>query len=252
MTPATIVVPCFNEADRLDQAAFLDFARRPGVSLLFVDDGSSDATADVIAKLSAGAESIDFLVLPHNQGKGEAVRQGMRRALDAGARAVGYFDADMSTPVEECTRLMDELDDPALEVILGARIAMLGTRIERQALRHYVSRVFATGASMVLQCAVYDTQCGAKVFRRSPVLDAALETPFSSRWAFDVELIGRLMIGAPGVPGLPIQAIKEVPLLRWTHVGGSKLRPLAMFKAAAELGRIAWALEEAKKRARGS
>jgi glycosyltransferase involved in cell wall biosynthesis len=250
MLPATVVVPCFNEAARLDQAAFLALARKPGMSLLFVDDGSSDETAKVIEKLSTEAETIDFLVLPKNGGKGEAVRQGMRLALERGAKVVGYFDADLSTPIEECVRLVSELDDARLEVVIGSRVAMLGTHIDRQALRHYASRGFATAASIVLRCAIYDTQCGAKFFRRSAALDAALDTVFTSRWSFDVELLGRLMIGRPGVPGLPMEAIKEVPLLKWTHVAGSKLRPVAMFRAAAQLGRIGWVLEEARRKVR--
>jgi dolichyl-phosphate beta-glucosyltransferase len=247
MISATVVIPCFNEARRLDTAAFLSLAKKPGVSLLFVDDGSSDDTAGVLAKLAAGADNVNFLVLPKNQGKGEAVRQGMRQSLSSGASVVGYFDADLATPVDECARLIGELDDARLSVILASRIVMLGTNIERQAMRHYFSRVFATAASIVLQCPVYDTQCGAKFFRRSSVLEAALETPFASRWAFDVELIGRLLIGAPGIPGVPIAAIKEVPLLKWTHVAGSKLQPAAMVRAAAELTRIAWALEQRKR-----
>jgi len=250
MTPGTVVVPCFNEASRLDRPAFLALARQPGVRLLFVDDGSTDGTAKLIEGLAAEAETIDVLVLPKNQGKGEAVRQGMRLALDRGVTVVGYFDADLSTPTDECVRLMAVLDDPDVEVVLGSRIAMLGTHIDRQALRHYASRAFATGASIALRCAIYDTQCGAKFFRRSAALEAALESGFTSRWAFDVELIGRLMIGTPGVPGLPLESIKEVPLLSWTHVAGSKLHPAAMFRAAAQLGKIGWVLEEARRRVR--
>jgi glycosyltransferase involved in cell wall biosynthesis len=248
MVPATIVVPCFNEADRLDEGVFLDFARRPGVRLLMVDDGSKDKTSEIMARMASACDAVGVLVLPENRGKAEAVRQGMRLALEQGALAVGYFDADLSTPPDECVRLIGELDDEGAQVILASRVAMLGTHIDRQTVRHYFSRVFATGASIVLRCAVYDTQCGAKVFRRSSALDAALDAPFSSRWAFDVELIGRLLIGAPGVPGVPIEAIREVPLRRWTHVPGSKLHVAAMLRAAAELTTIAWALEERKRR----
>jgi len=250
MTPATVVVPCYNEASRLDQAAFIALAGKPGIRLLFVDDGSKDDTSKVIEALAGKAKTIDFLVLPQNGGKGEAVRQGMRVALDRGAKVVGYFDADLSTPIDECVRLVSELDDPKLQVIIGSRVAMLGTRIDRQTLRHYASRGFATAASIVLQCAIYDTQCGAKYFRASPALDAAIAEGFTSRWAFDVELLGRLMIGKPGVPGLPLDVIKEVPLLQWTHVAGSKLHPAAMFRAAAQLGKIGWVLEEARRQVR--
>ena len=97
-------------------------------------------------------------------------------------------------------------------------MALLGHRIERSWARHYLGRLFATASSQVLGLPVYDTQCGAKVFRDGPALRAALATPFTSRWAFDVELLGRLGTGAD-------RRFLEVPLERWHDVGGSKLRP---------------------------
>ena len=67
--------------------------------------------------------------------------------------------------------------------------------------RHYVGRLFATASSLILDMTVYDTQCGAKVLRAGPALRAALATPFHSRWAFDVELLGRLHNGVGGADG---------------------------------------------------
>ena len=90
-------------------------------------------------------------------------------------------------------RLVDTLaDDEHLQVVIGSRVGLLGHDIDRSLRRHYLGRIFATVSSAVLDLPVYDTQCGAKAFRVTPALRAALADPFTSRWAFDVELLGRL------------------------------------------------------------
>src|SRR5204862_482251 len=85
----------------------------------------------------------------------------LARALDRGAEVVGYVDADLSTPVAEVARLLDEMEQRGVAVVMGARVALLGTAIQRRALRHYLGRLFATAASIILGLPVYDTQCGA-------------------------------------------------------------------------------------------
>jgi len=119
---------------------------------------------------------------------------------------------------------------------MGARVALLGTEIDRTRLRHYQGRVFATLASLVLGLRVYDTQCGLKVLRVTPTLRQALASPFRSKWSFDVELIVRML---DGVPALPPQSVVEMPLKIWREVGGSSLSFLARAQALAALGRIA-------------
>ena len=235
----TVVVPCYNEAERLDSAPLLAFARgNPDLSLIFVDDGSTDATAQSLAAIAAGGDGrIEVLTLRPNAGKAEAVRQGMRAALAQGAQIVGYLDADLSTPLTEISRLREALGRPGVEVAIGARVALLGSDIQRSAVRHYLGRVFATAASLILKAPVYDTQCGAKLFRATPALAAALQDPFISRWAFDVELLGRLLAGGATRP-LPLSAIVEVPLAIWRDVKGSKLGVGAMVRSLQDLARI--------------
>jgi glycosyltransferase involved in cell wall biosynthesis len=236
----TVVVPCYNEAERLDEGPLLDFLDAcDGASLLFVDDGSTDATGARLGAIAAGRpRRIAVKSLQPNGGKAEAVRQGLREALGRGAELVGYLDADLATPPSELFRLRAAFERPGVEAVLGARVALLGTDIERSAVRHYLGRVFASVAAMILRARVYDTQCGAKLFRASPALDAALATPFLSRWAFDVELLGRLLAGTAAVPPLPLSAIVEVPLQVWHDIKGSKLGPVSMARTLAELGRI--------------
>jgi len=236
----TVVVPCYNEAERLEVGPLLEFAGgSPGANLLFVNDGSTDATSERLAAVAAQRpDRVQVLTLAANSGKAEAVRRGMRAALDAGAQLIAYLDADLSTPPRELVRVGNALARPGVEVAVGARVALLGTDIERSAVRHYLGRVFASLASLVLRARIYDTQCGAKIFRATPALAAALAEPFISRWAFDIELLGRMLAGAGTAPPLPLTAIVEVPLQTWHDVKGSKLGPGAMARTLFELGRI--------------
>ncbi|HEY2029769.1 MAG TPA: glycosyltransferase [Myxococcales bacterium] len=240
---STIVVPCFNEERRLQPAAFRALAEAPGVRVLFVDDGSTDGTARVLAEASALlGETASVLRLERNSGKAEAVRRGLLHAIDQGATIAGYLDADLATPPLEMLRLLKIVGENDAEVALGSRVALLGRRIERKASRHYLGRVFATLASILLDLRVYDTQCGAKAFLVTPLLRAVLDEPFHARWAFDVELIGRLLAGAPGIAGLTEQSFVEMPLRVWTDVEGSKLRPKQFPLLGLELLRIHFAL----------
>jgi len=245
VTPmSTLVIPCYDEEQRLDRAALLAMVDgRADFRLLLVDDGSRDGTRAVLEGLAAARPGrIGALALTPNGGKAEAVRAGMRVALGEGADVVGYFDADLSTSPAEMLRLLDVIRASGPAVVLGSRVAMLGTDIDRKAARHYLGRVFASIASLVLDARVYDTQCGAKLFRRTPALEAALEAPFLSRWAFDVELLGRLLAGTPDTPGLSTSDVVEVPLRAWKDVPGSKLNPTAMVGALGDLARIRLAL----------
>lgn len=233
-----IVIPCFDEAERLDLAAFAAaIDERDEWSFVFVDDGSTDGTGDLLDRLRAPhPDRVTVLRLGRNVGKGEAVRQGMREALNGGAAVVAYIDADLSAPFAELARLIDRLrGDDALTVVLGSRFRRLGADIQRSEPRHYAGRVYATMASLALGVGIYDTQCGAKAFRATPRLEEALAEPFEERWAFDVELLSRLT-RTSGADGW--SSIVEEPLLTWHAKEGSKLGPAQAVRAAAELFRI--------------
>jgi hypothetical protein len=124
-------------------------------------------------------------------------------------------------------------------MVIGARVKLLGRKIERRAARHYIGRVFATAVSAILGLPVYDTQCGAKLFRVSPSIDALFQQPFLSRWIFDVEILARLIQGRRGkqLPP-PEQVVYEYPLVEWRDVPGSKLTCGDFLRAGWELGRI--------------
>lgn len=228
------VVPCYNESARLDVPAWVALATR-GCKLLFVDDGSTDDTFAVLQGMCDASPSIRAIQHSPNQGKAEAVRHGLLEAMrTCGAALVGYADADLATPPHELMRLAEYLEDqPDVDMVMGARVAFLGAKIDRSPVRHYLGRLFATGASLVLRIPVYDTQCGAKVFRVDERLGAACREPFRSGWAFDVELLARLRTADP------LYVVHELPLREWHDVGLSKVTLGGMAKAAVQLGALA-------------
>jgi dolichyl-phosphate beta-glucosyltransferase len=232
---ALVVIPCYNEERRLDIERLALLAESDRVRLLFVDDGSTDGTAAILGRLR-GSASAEVLTMPQNVGKAEAIRRGLVQALDSSASIIGYYDADLATPPSELIRLVHLLESrPDLEFVMAARVALLGRQIQRHARRHYLGRIFATGASLILHIPVYDTQCGAKVFRASPVVREAFASPFRSTWVFDVELIGRLLRGSETAAPLPLSAFEEMPLREWRDVPGSRLGLFQMARAAIDL-----------------
>ncbi len=238
MPSILIVVPCFNEEDRLDPAQVTALLSDPRVGVVLVDDGSHDGTLALLQRLAEEHPGrLDVVALPRNGGKGEAVRAGLRHALDRGADVVGYLDADFATPPAEFHRVVEAIFDGPAIVALGSRVRLLGRRIERSPWRHYLGRIFATLGSLALRLDVYDTQCGAKAFSRHPALLRALAEPFQSRWAFDLELLQRLLRD-PHDPLGPRDFV-EVPLRQWHDAKGSKLRPSGMAQALWDVARIA-------------
>jgi glycosyltransferase involved in cell wall biosynthesis len=241
---ATLVVPCYDEAARLPVATFEAFAQKnPELSFLFVDDGSTDGTHALLTEMSQRRPAaFSVLRLPRNCGKAEAVRQGMLEATRGEAAFAGYWDADLATPLEAALEFAALLRArPDLQLVMGARVQLLGREIVRNAARHYVGRVFATLASQTLRLPVYDTQCGAKLFRVSDLSRRVFETPFVTRWIFDVELLARLLRDAPGAGYADASAlIVEFPLQRWVDVQGSKIGVGGYVRSVADLVRLWW------------
>src|SRR5512134_648708 len=96
-----IVVPCYNEEKRLRAAEFISFAsREKSVSFIFVNDGSTDGTSSVLKKLvEANPAQFAIVELAHNSGKAEAVRTGFLKAATERFDYIGFWDADLATPL---------------------------------------------------------------------------------------------------------------------------------------------------------
>ena len=233
----SIVVPCYNEEARFQSDTFLSYLKgHPDVRFVLVDDGSRDRTVAVLNALRERSQSeIDVLELRPNRGKAEAVRAGMNFAIQQHAPSyVGFWDADLATPlsaIDSFTALLDVT--PTISAVIGCRVKLLGRSIERKVVRHYLGRIFATAASITLQLPVYDTQCGAKIFRVTNAFRNAIQDKFESRWIFDVELLARL-IAFSGREAVR-DSVYEFPLKSWADVDGSSVKPADFLRAVTEL-----------------
>lgn len=226
MQKTVIIVPCYNEAERLNPELFIKSTlENKNLSFIFVNDGSTDNTIEKITRLrDSNPQQIQYIDLDKNVGKAEAVRQGFLRALKTDVVNIGYWDADLATPLDAIINFCNILDNSKVAGILGSRVKLLGHEIKRGAIRHYAGRIFATFVSLILKLSIYDTQCGAKIFKKNECLDSAFKIPFKVNWTFDVELLARFILINKIKGAVPItEMLIEYPLEKWTDVRGSKV-----------------------------
>jgi glycosyltransferase involved in cell wall biosynthesis len=239
MNTICLIIPCFNEAKRFPVSEFRNFLQtNEETCFCLVNDGSTDDTEGMLESLrEIYPDRISVITQPENRGKAAAVQAGMLASLLHFQSAYyGYFDADLSTPLEESFLFRSRLTDKqSLQYVFGSRVAILGVKIERSLYRHLIGRVIATFISNILHLRVYDTQCGAKLFTRS-MAESVFEKPFITRWLFDVEILARI-IGMVGYDNIENVAA-EVPVSSWTDKGGSKISWTYGFRVWFDLMRI--------------
>jgi glycosyltransferase involved in cell wall biosynthesis len=241
MQKTAIVIPCYNESKRLKIDEFKNYLRKTkSVSFIFINDGSTDNTLEIINQIGRIApDQVLCKSLEKNRGKAEAVRQGFLMAFKLGFKNIGYWDADLSTPLNSIDRLCEYLKEDNITIVMGSRVRLLGHKINRRWIRHYLGRIFATFASLALGLHVYDTQCGAKIFKNNFELKMVFARPFLVRWTFDVEILAKFKaIRQKGSSNSLENTSLEYPLEEWTDIRGSKIKFFDFVIAAIELVKI--------------
>ena len=213
----SVVIPAFNEADRLTPTLRRIDAWAGGygaaVEVLVVDDGSSDGTPDLARGFAPEHVAMRVLVNEVNRGKGHSVRRGM---LEAGGDVRLMCDADESTPIEEVGKLLPWVRC-GYDVVIGSRDmpdSVLDPPQPRT--RRLMARVFRTLRAALLLPELRDTQCGFKCFTREAARQV-FEHQRTEGFAFDCEALG--LAQRFGF------RIKEVGVL-WRNHEASKIRPL--------------------------
>jgi len=228
----SIVIPAFNEATRLSNTLdrVLDFVGKQGwnVEIVVVDDGSSDATADIVRAYAGKSPIVRLLSNPGNRGKGFSVRNGV---LKATGDIVLFTDADLSAPIEEAVKLIDAIDSGA-DIAIGSRWLRSDLQTRRQSLaRQALGRVFNRLLRILLNLDFKDTQCGFKAFR-ADAAQALFPRQRIEGWGFDPELL--FLAQKFGFK------VAEVPVV-WAHDDRTRISPLADgSRMVADMLRIRW------------
>lgn len=227
--PLSVVVPAWNEADRIRHC--LEQVRKRlghlGAEIIVVDDGSSDGTAEVCAawmRQHPGAPVV-LLSLPH-RGKGSALRAG---ALASRGTVVAFIDADLDIPAEEVARLVRLRADRGLDIVVGSKLTHGGRRPARPLGRRVLSVLFRCAVRLLFRLPVGDTQTGVKVFDGRWLRVAAQHARVSG-FLFDLELLT-----AAAADGL---RMAEVPVDVTMRRPASRLRPRDILRSCRELWQV--------------
>ena len=230
MQKIAIIIPCYNEEKRLEEPSLLELLNDSSVTLYLANDGSKDNTLEIITSFSLkNAERCFVINYSQNSGKANTIFKAVNEVVATGKYDyIGYFDADFSTPSSEILRLIRESNSRKCEFLIGSRILLLNSGINRKYHRHIIGRVILTLINLKFRLGVYDTQCGAKIFSRN-IIPKAFDKPFYTSWLFDVEIFIRLK----KLDLLKLGA--EIPIYNWRDVDGSKLGFKTGFKIVKEM-----------------
>lgn len=229
-----IVVPCYNEGNRLPIQQFKSFTKcNKDILICLVNDGSKDNTQSVLTQLEEDhPNTITQISLHQNSGKAEAVRQGVLYCLENNHfDKIAYLDADLATSLEECVRVSNFVKNEIV-FAFGSRVSKVDNKIERKFYRFCIGRCIATLISAQLKLRVYDTQCGCKVFDKK-IVSTIFKAPFISKWLFDVEIFHRIiaLFGRKKTPKIT----KEIPLKAWVDTCDSRVEFNYFFKMWGDL-----------------
>lgn len=213
--PCSLVIPAYNEENRI--AGLFDAITRFDGELIVVCDGD-DSTADVVGQIAQQRPDLAIRCLRFTTrlGKGGGVIEGLKAAT---APLVGYVDADGSTAIDEMIRLFDHLS--SLDGAIGSRWvpgSRLGVR--QGPLRQLESRGFNLFIKCFFGLSYKDTQCGAKVFKKTAI-DAVLPLMVSRGFEFDVELLWRMSRKGFIISEFPIE---------WQNKGDSRVKKRDMVR----------------------
>lgn len=215
-----IIIPCFNEAERLNFSYFNILSRIKSVVWVFVDDGSTDDTSKILKKYS-NKKNILNIKINHNVGKSNAIVYGMNYASSEISNVgwIGFLDSDGAFATSDVENIINMTSSIGrYDAIYTSRVKMAGRNIKRNNARHIISRLITSLFGLVWEDIPYDTQSGFKLYRYADNFNLILKKPFKTKWFFDIELsIRSLKYRKKNLN------VWEEPVSSWVDMPGSKI-----------------------------
>lgn len=218
MPKIAIIIPAYNEEKRIGPTleAYLSYFNNlvkikniNKFKIIVVLNACTDNTSQIVDKFkSENLEKLNF----KRGGKGFAVIEGFKHALNKNYELIGFVDADMSTNPQELYALVKGMKNNdatiASRYIFGSKLTPKNTF-----LRILASRVYNLFIRAILFIPFRDTQCGAKMFKRNSIEKIIKKVGMTS-WAFDIEIL--YLLNKEGF------RIKEIPTI-WSNKDYSKI-----------------------------
>jgi glycosyltransferase involved in cell wall biosynthesis len=226
---ALVVLPTYNEAENIDHVLRRIRAAVPAATVLVVDDGSPDGTADMAESLGSELGGIELLRRHGKAGLGSAYRAGFAWGLERGFDACIEMDADLSHEPEALPSLLAPLDDGA-GLVIGSRYVP-GGRIPNWAWhRRLLSRGGNLYASALLGLRVADATAGFRAYAASALHAIDLDAIRAEGYGFQIEMTYAARRAGVSVVEVPISFVDRVE-------GESKMSTNIVVEA---LGLVTW------------
>jgi dolichyl-phosphate beta-glucosyltransferase len=236
----SIIIAAYNEEKRIGRSLESIRAHMDGLGfdyeVIVVDDGSTDATCQKVLAFKSAIARLEVIGCKVNRGKGHALRTGV---LASQGDFVLLTDADLSTPIEELSRLMPPVLRNECQVAIGSRSLALSKIVKKQPWwRQGMGKIFNGFVRRLVINDFSDTQCGFKLFAGEVARQLFREAKID-RFAFDVEILALAKLYG--------YRILEVPI-RWINAPGSKVNPIFdSIQMLCDLVRIRFALGKASR-----
>ena len=184
-----VVLPTFNEALNIEEVLRRVRAALSDATILIVDDGSPDGTADIAETLSGELGPIEVLRRSKKSGLGSAYREGFRIGIDRGFEALVEMDSDLSHDPAALPSLLAPLEDEAdIGLVVGSRYIPGGSIPNWSLHRRLLSEWGNRYASLMLGLKVRDSTSGFRAYRADAVAKIDLEQIRADGYGFQIEM----------------------------------------------------------------